>query len=342
MRANSNLHAGLFRITAPDPATGVTIFFVISGFILPYSLWRGGYVNKDYGRFILKRIARLDPPYFVSIAASLAIAYMATLVPVYRGVPFAVSGSQLLLHIGYLIPFFKAPWIIPVYWTLAIEFQYYVILGLVFPWILSGNRLLFTAFVAVCVVSQCVSFNSVFLPMHWPLFLMGIVVFRYKAHIISPSEALAWTAAFACWMVVASVIGAPDDLVTIAPQAVVGAISALSIMYLAWGNSLTVFFADISYSLYLVHLPVGGRIVNLGARYATNPFSSVLVALAAVGGSIACAYPLYRWVEKPSQRLAGRIKYRAEAARFATSAAPVSQPPASEDAQRITSSPLPS
>src|SRR5262245_6522000 len=43
---------------------GVEIFFVISGFVIPYSMIRGGYrVRSDWGRFIAKRILRLDPPY---------------------------------------------------------------------------------------------------------------------------------------------------------------------------------------------------------------------------------------------------------------------------------------
>src|ERR1039457_1104473 len=93
------LDLGIFKLTAPDGGYGVIIFYVISGFVLPYSLWKGGYVLADYGRFILKRIARLDPPYFASIAIVLSAAYLATLSPLYRGVPFSVSGLQLLLHI---------------------------------------------------------------------------------------------------------------------------------------------------------------------------------------------------------------------------------------------------
>src|ERR1035441_2897196 len=42
---------------------GVEIFFVISGFIIPYSLYKAGYRVSDFTRFLLKRIARLDPPY---------------------------------------------------------------------------------------------------------------------------------------------------------------------------------------------------------------------------------------------------------------------------------------
>ena len=44
---------------------GVDVFFVISGFIIPFSLHRSGYQIGQFGRFLLKRIIRLDPPYLL-------------------------------------------------------------------------------------------------------------------------------------------------------------------------------------------------------------------------------------------------------------------------------------
>src|SRR5689334_14543570 len=46
---------------------GVEMFFVISGFVIPYSLHKAGYDLKSFGTFVAKRIIRLDPPYLVSI-----------------------------------------------------------------------------------------------------------------------------------------------------------------------------------------------------------------------------------------------------------------------------------
>ena len=53
---------------------GVEVFFVISGFIIPFTLWQSGYRLKNYARFILKRIIRLDPPYLLSILLAIALA----------------------------------------------------------------------------------------------------------------------------------------------------------------------------------------------------------------------------------------------------------------------------
>ena len=94
--SNSNLNTGPFALSAKYGNLGVEVFFVISGFILPYSLWKNDYTLRNYGRFILKRIIRLDPPCFAAIAVALGVAYAATLAPQYKGGPVSVTFTQLL------------------------------------------------------------------------------------------------------------------------------------------------------------------------------------------------------------------------------------------------------
>src|SRR4051812_15611660 len=52
---------------------GVQAFFVVSGFVIPYSLRRGGYTHRGFFKFLAKRLVRVDPPYLASIALSLAL-----------------------------------------------------------------------------------------------------------------------------------------------------------------------------------------------------------------------------------------------------------------------------
>ena len=52
---------------------GVEMFFAISGFILPYSMYRSRYQIRNLFSFLCKRITRLDPPYFASIVLALAL-----------------------------------------------------------------------------------------------------------------------------------------------------------------------------------------------------------------------------------------------------------------------------
>src|SRR5436190_8707485 len=60
---------------------GVDCFFVISGFIIPYSLHRAGYTIGGFPRFMARRLVRLEPPYLVAIALIIALAYVSTWAP---------------------------------------------------------------------------------------------------------------------------------------------------------------------------------------------------------------------------------------------------------------------
>src|ERR1700712_5650359 len=46
---------------------GVIVFFVITGVVIPNSLISGKYTYSLFGKFILKRVARIEPPYLASI-----------------------------------------------------------------------------------------------------------------------------------------------------------------------------------------------------------------------------------------------------------------------------------
>src|ERR1039458_5348625 len=121
---------------------GVYIFFAISGFIMPYALYRSNYGLRNFGRFVLKRMVRLDPPYLLAIVFCLLISYLASLHPLSK-VPFVFNGQNLALHLLYLCPFFGQDWVTGgggVFWTLGIEFQYYLLLALIFPLLNHSRR----------------------------------------------------------------------------------------------------------------------------------------------------------------------------------------------------------
>ena len=111
---------------------GVQLFFVISGFVIPWSMQKAGYQFKNFFHFFLKRISRLEPPYLFSVLLALLLYYLRES---YYGKPnehLQISTPQIALHLGYLIPFFKQyQWLNLVYW-MAIEFQYYLLIAIIF------------------------------------------------------------------------------------------------------------------------------------------------------------------------------------------------------------------
>ena len=142
------------RATGKNGWLGVEMFFVISGFIIPYVLYKSRYQLGEFKKFALKRFVRLEPPYLASIILILLLNYSSSLSPLYKGEPFTINLTQLMYHLGYLIPFSEYHWINDVFWTLAIEFQYYLLLGLLFP-LLMKNRL-----TGVLISLGCSSFRA--------------------------------------------------------------------------------------------------------------------------------------------------------------------------------------
>ncbi|MHB8208815.1 acyltransferase family protein [Mucilaginibacter sp.] len=49
------------------------IFFVISGFVIPYSLFKANYELKHYFKFLYKRVLRLHPPYLAALLIILKV-----------------------------------------------------------------------------------------------------------------------------------------------------------------------------------------------------------------------------------------------------------------------------
>ena len=96
----------------------------------------------------------MDPPYFAAIAGVLFLGYVSTFVPSWKG-SFDVSLVMVLGHFAYLNAFIGFALLVPVFWTLAIEFQFYLLIALLFPLIIHRNdycRVLTLA--AVCCLSS--------------------------------------------------------------------------------------------------------------------------------------------------------------------------------------------
>ena len=107
---------------------GVQLFFVISGFILglPFAahyLTHGPAVNV--GRFYLRRVTRLEPPYILA----LLLMYGAAVVMhnVHTREPGFYSGLPLRLVYAYLLVRGQPPTLDGVTWTLEIEVQFYLL-----------------------------------------------------------------------------------------------------------------------------------------------------------------------------------------------------------------------
>ena len=277
---------------------GVIVFFVISGFIIPYTLMDSGYRLKLFPKFMLKRIVRVDPPYLVAIAIAVALGVLSYHSSLFKGTPPHYTAVQMLLHLGYLIPFSHYKWVNVVFWTLAVEFQYYLLLGLLFPVLSSNIRLLRAGSILLWISMPFMVSLPQSLPWYSPLFAMGITSALWRKRVIGGVE-------FGCY-VMASMVACCLKLEM--RETVAGILAIVCILWLRWMPVWMLALGDLSYSLYLIHLPVGGRIMNLGARFVPDNLR-VLLLLPTVALVLSLAYFLYRFVEVPAKHWASKIKY---------------------------------
>jgi peptidoglycan/LPS O-acetylase OafA/YrhL len=280
---------------------GVDVFFVISGFVIPFALKRSGYGIRDSGTFLLKRVVRLDPPYFVTIGLVILLGYLSTKAPRFQGPPFTFSLPQTLLHVGYLNTFFHYPWLNPVFWSLAIELQYYLLIALIFPLLVSRRSPLRIGTMLV-LATLSLGIPAAQFVFHWLLlFLFGIVTFQFRAGLLSRTMYLAYIAVitvggFFCYGILICLTGLASALV-------IAFVNVGHVRGLTW-------LGAISYSLYLLHAPIGGRIINLSSRFATTLPTKFLAVIVATAVSILAAWGLYKLVERPAQQWSAGIGYR--------------------------------
>lgn len=108
---------------------GVQMFFVISGFVIAYSI-RKAWVTPAYlGNFALRRSLRLDPPYWSIIFLSLL---MDAFSPLFGVVPTALDNTpevgQVVAHVFYVQNILGYEDLSIGFWTLCIEVQFYLLL----------------------------------------------------------------------------------------------------------------------------------------------------------------------------------------------------------------------
>jgi peptidoglycan/LPS O-acetylase OafA/YrhL len=110
-----------------------------------------------------------------------------------------------------------------------------------------------------------------------PLFVFGIVAFQWSARICAKWEValvLLPSAALLCVR-----MGAPVTLVSLAA-------GFLIVAFPSWTNAPLAFFGTLSYSLYLLHVPTGGRVINLMQRFPQSAAVSLIGIVAATTVSI--------------------------------------------------------
>lgn len=280
---------------------GVQCFFVISGFVIAYSMVKGKYTNRSFLTFLKKRVIRIEPPYLVVVALTVLFLYVRQWSGLGNGLSHPPGLVQVLLHIGYLIPFSSYEWLSIVFWTLAIEFQFYLLFSLLFMWYTWQQW----ARWLIELVLLLLFFNSrseAFF-FHWsPVFLLGINLALFKLQRMKREE----------WLLSSLVMATALWLQT-GWEVLVFALLPFFVIYFdpSIKSRFWEFLGKISYSLYLCHTLVAFTILNIGLRYAQQGYQKAICVTLAIIATVVCSYLLYYFVERPFKRMASSLKYRA-------------------------------
>lgn len=279
---------------------GVDMFFVISGFIIPYSISRlfVGYSLRNFPYFVMRRMMRIEAPYVVSIVLVIGLGYLSALAPGFQGSYPRYEQYQLAAHLFYFIPLTSYPWLQPVYWTLAYEFVFYLFIGIMFNPICGSGKQIAWLSAALLV---CLGVALAYLPDRTLLFVVGIAAYRRIGHQDRGG---------------AAIVGLCAAIMVLRGEAAIATIGLATGAAIVWGGRVGIPRAfglglqglgAISYSLYLTHVPVGGRVVNLGRRFVEGPWQELSLSIVALAISVAFAAMFWIAVERPAVDFARRL-----------------------------------
>jgi peptidoglycan/LPS O-acetylase OafA/YrhL len=265
---------------------GVFIFFCISGFVLTLSLIRSNYSYSNFLTFFKKRLVRIEPPYLLSVF--LVLCFWLFRKALGLDVAADISLRNVLFHIGYLNSF-TGGWLTVVYWTLAIEFMFYLLIALIFP-ILNLNKGIFRVCVyGVLLYSGIVFQMNEFIPKYFPFFILGINTAFFLTQKNTVSEY------FLVSTVCCILILQQFDLYVLLYCLITNFLFLVKLPR----NKFLYFLGQISFSVYLLHTITGARVLMLGFRFETGSLERSVFFLGAIAVSIITAWIYYKKIEKP-------------------------------------------
>jgi peptidoglycan/LPS O-acetylase OafA/YrhL len=282
---------------------GLDLFFIISGFVIPYSMYQNKYMLKKIHLYLLKRSIRIEPPYIISFLLIVAMRIIFVTLHNWKfpqdHYVYEHNWKQFLLHFLYLNQYFGYESYTAVYWTLAIEFQFYILMGLLFPIMMISNKIIPVILLAVF----CCLIWFLNLPYNWfifqygYLFIAGILTFLYYI------KRFSFFSFFALLGIVLILMYFKNEIEVVITTLV--AIAGILFIRKEW--KITNFLGKISYSFYLVHFEAAGWFILYLTGVITN---NLILRVTAVLFAILFATGFYYLFERPSLRLSKKISYR--------------------------------
>lgn len=274
---------------------GVTLFFIISGFVITMTLER----SRSAGDYLVSRFARLYPAYWLAVLVTFAVVSVLGLPDWHRSV------ADLLVNLTMLQSFLGRPDIDEVYWTLAFELTFYVLMLAIWLsplrrhltavlWLWLGIVLLYEYLEPDLPMRVAQVWRKLMVLKFAHLFIAGIALRQVHLHGPSPGRLALLAACVAAQALHPELapVWTTALLLGLVALAVAGWLPALS-----WRPLL--FLGTISYTLYLAHQHMGYAVL-LRLWHAGVPPEAAIPLTTAAAITMAVAYT--RLVERPALR----------------------------------------
>lgn len=290
--------AGLPKLSSPLTIrltswgwTGVEVFFVISGFVIPFVMRKANYHWRDAGAFLARRLIRIWPPSAILIA--LTVAQYAVINRIGAGDPAGwthLSIPGIAANLLYAVPFTCQHWLNGILWTLAVEFQFYLFLALAFP-LLTAHRGWLAAAGAAALLTALLPFAVTVQFLYYAIyFAMGGLALLFREEKIGRASMLGLLGAMS--------LAATLEIGWLPTAFAAG--TTLTIAFVPLRSRVLVFLGTISYSLYLVHMLVASTAEYLLVRalHPLSPWAQFAGQLFCLGAAILGAWIFYILVER--------------------------------------------
>ncbi|MGZ3862614.1 MAG: acyltransferase family protein [Bacteroidia bacterium] len=281
---------------------GLDLFFVISGFIIPFSMYQNNYAIDKFSKFILKRSVRIEPPYIISFLLIIAARILYTQIHNYNDPQeswtYIHGWNQFWLHFGYLNQYFGYEPYVDVYWTLAIEFQFYILMGILYPLLVSNKSWhRYFLFIISCGLFWFLDLHyNWFIFQYGFLFCTGVLIFLYTVERITAPRLVLLLG------IVVSLMYHKNGL----DVTVVALFATACILFIKEEWKITNFLGKISYSFYLTHVDVAAWFILFSGTFITN---DITLRITAVFFAITFATAFYYLFERPALRFSKRVNY---------------------------------
>ena len=288
-------HAGPMADGAADWARpglyGVHLFFMISGFVICWSLSTATGLRG----FALSRFSRIYPAFWIAALATFAIVHA-------FGLPGREVGiGELAVNLTMLQDWFGVARVDSAYWSLTVELTFYAWAALLYACgQLPRAELFFLPAMALGVLQSSglaevpYSIRMLLIVEHAHLFAAGIVYYRIYRGARRARDAAFLVLTMACGFA----IYPPADAALLAGFHVPFALAATGRLGWVATRPLT-WLGGISYTLYLLHQNVGYVVIREVREAGGSSFAAVGVAAALV---LVLAQALSILVERPASR----------------------------------------